>query len=106
MSFDTKRYRFRYRENRPRDRKVRNLYRGGFDTGFDTYLGALDWNEFRYQTILVSNPYVEVKARDAGFRDIYCWLNHRGVLVVKADRQEPLVIVRLPLAAEIAKRVA
>jgi hypothetical protein len=56
MSFDTKRYRFRYRENRPRDRKVRNLYRGGFDTGFDTYLGALDWNEFRYQTIPVSNP--------------------------------------------------
>jgi hypothetical protein len=30
----------------------------------------------------------------------------RDVLIVKADRQEPLVVVRLSLAAEIAKPVA
>ena len=34
------------------------------------------------------------------------WLDGRDVLIVKADRREPLVIVRLPLAAEIAKLVA
>ena len=37
---------------------------------------------------------VEVKARAAGFRELYCWLRERDVLIVKADRQEPLVIVR------------
>jgi hypothetical protein len=46
---------------------------------------------------------VEVKARADGFRELYCWLKERDVLVVKADRQEPLVIVRLSLAAQFAK---
>ena len=48
---------------------------------------------------------VEVKARAEGFRELYSWLNQRDVLIVKADRQEPLVVVRLSLAAEIAKLV-
>jgi Holliday junction resolvase len=47
---------------------------------------------------------VEVKARADGFRELYSWLNQRDVLIVKADRQEPLVVVRLSLVAEIAKR--
>ena len=46
---------------------------------------------------------VEVKARADGFRELYSWLNQRDVLIVKADRQEPLVILRLSLAARIAK---
>jgi hypothetical protein len=46
---------------------------------------------------------VEVKARADGFGELYCWLHQRDVLIVKADRQEPLVVVRLSLAAEIAK---
>jgi Holliday junction resolvase len=46
---------------------------------------------------------VEVKARADGFRELYSWLDGRDVLIVKADRQEPLVIVPLSLAAEIAK---
>jgi hypothetical protein len=46
---------------------------------------------------------VEVKARADGFRELYSWLNERDVLIVKADRQEPLVILRMSLAAEIAK---
>jgi len=49
---------------------------------------------------------VEVKARADGFRELYNWLDGRDVLIVKADRREPLVVVRLPLAAEIAKLVA
>ena len=48
---------------------------------------------------------VEVKARAAGFRQLYAWLTERDVLIVKADRQEPLVVVRLSLAAELAKLV-
>jgi hypothetical protein len=47
---------------------------------------------------------VEVKARADGFRELYGWLNDRDVLIVKADRQEPLVVVRLSLAAEVAKQ--
>jgi hypothetical protein len=46
---------------------------------------------------------VEVKCRAAGFRQLYDWLNRRDVLIVKADRQEPLVVLRMSLAAEIAK---
>jgi Holliday junction resolvase len=49
---------------------------------------------------------VEVKARADGFRELYSWLDRRDVLVVKADRQDPLVIVRSSPAAEIAKQVA
>jgi Holliday junction resolvase len=48
------------------------------------------------------NLYLEVKARADGFRELYGWLDGRDVLIVKADRQEPLVIVRMSLAAEIA----
>ena len=46
---------------------------------------------------------VEVKCRAAGFRQLYDWLDGRDVLIVKADRREPLVVVRLSLAAVIAK---
>jgi hypothetical protein len=46
---------------------------------------------------------VEVKARADGFRELYSWLAERDLLIVKADRQEPLVVVRLSLAAEIAE---
>jgi Holliday junction resolvase len=49
---------------------------------------------------------VEVKARADGFRELYSWLNERDVPIVKADRRELLVVLRLSLAAEIAKRVA
>jgi hypothetical protein len=49
---------------------------------------------------------VEVKARADGFRELYCWLNGRDVLIVKADRQEPLVVLRMSLAAKIARGAA
>jgi Holliday junction resolvase len=49
---------------------------------------------------------VEVKARADGFRELYGWLDGRDVLIVKADRQEPLVVPRMPLATGIAKGTA
>jgi Holliday junction resolvase len=45
---------------------------------------------------------VEVKVRGAGFRQLYAWLAGHDFLVVRADRAEPLVVLRLKLAAEIA----
>jgi hypothetical protein len=46
---------------------------------------------------------VEVKCRSVGFSQLYDWLNQRDVLIVKADYKEPLVVLRMSLAAEIAK---
>jgi hypothetical protein len=46
---------------------------------------------------------VEVKCRAAGFRKLYDWLQDRDVLIVNADRQEPLVVLRMSLAAMIAR---
>jgi Holliday junction resolvase len=45
---------------------------------------------------------VEVKVRGDGFRKLYDWLSDRDFLIVRADRLEPLVVVRLKLASEIA----
>jgi hypothetical protein len=47
---------------------------------------------------------VEVKCRADGFRKLYHWLNDRDILIVKSDREEPLVVLRVSLAAEIARR--
>jgi Holliday junction resolvase len=45
---------------------------------------------------------VEVKSRSHGFAQLYDWLVDRDLLIVTADRAEPLVILRLGLATEIA----
>lgn len=47
---------------------------------------------------------VEVKCRANGFRELYAWLEGRDILIVKADRREPLVVVPLKCAAEIAAK--
>jgi Holliday junction resolvase len=46
---------------------------------------------------------VEVKCRADGFRELYRWLNGADLLIVKCDRAEPLVVIPLKLAAEIAE---
>jgi Holliday junction resolvase len=47
---------------------------------------------------------IEAKCRADGFKQLYGWLGD-GVdyLVVKADRKEPLIVLRLRTAIEIAK---
>ena len=45
---------------------------------------------------------VEVKVRGNGFRELYSWLDGRDFLIVRADRLEPLVVIPLRLATEIA----
>jgi Holliday junction resolvase hjc len=54
--------------------------------------------------ILGTSRTVEVKARAKGFRQLYDWLIDRDILIVRADRSEPLVVLPLKLAAEIAAR--
>jgi Holliday junction resolvase len=46
----------------------------------------------------------EVKCRANGFRELYKWLEARDLLIVRADRKEPLVVLPLKLAAEIAAK--
>jgi hypothetical protein len=46
---------------------------------------------------------VEVKVRGTGFGQLYDWLEGRDLLVARADRREPLVILPLRLAVEIAQ---
>jgi hypothetical protein len=45
---------------------------------------------------------IEIKIRAAGFRELYRWLGAHDLLVVRADRAEPLVVLPLRLAIEIA----
>jgi Holliday junction resolvase len=45
---------------------------------------------------------LEVKCRGNGFRELYKWLDGADLLIVHADRCEPLAVVRLRFAAEIA----
>ena len=56
--------------------------------------------------ILNVDRVVEVKCRADGFRELYRWLVDRDILIVRADRSEPLVILPLKLAAEIAAKAA
>ena len=44
---------------------------------------------------------IEVKARAKGFVEIYRWLEGADLLVIRADRRVPLVVLPLRLAAEI-----
>jgi Holliday junction resolvase len=45
---------------------------------------------------------IEVKCRGKGFRQLYTWLDGADLLIVRADRCEPLVVLPLQLATEIA----
>ena len=53
-------------------------------------------------SFLGSDTTIEVKRRATGFAELHDGLNDRDVLIGKADRQEPLVVLRVTLAAEIA----
>ena len=52
--------------------------------------------------ILDVDRVVEVKCRAAGFKELYRWLSDRDILIVRADRSEPLVVLPLRLAIQIA----
>jgi hypothetical protein len=64
------------------------MYSPGTDTG---------------RPFISSDTTIEVKRRATGFAQLYDGLNDRDVLIGKADRLEPLAVLRMSLAAEIAK---
>ncbi len=45
----------------------------------------------------------EVKVRGHGFLQLYAWLDGRDLLILRADRCEPLVVLPLRLALDIAE---
>jgi Holliday junction resolvase len=53
--------------------------------------------------LLGADHRVEVKARANGFRRLYDWLGDHDFLIVRADRSEPLIVIRLNFAIEIAR---
>jgi Holliday junction resolvase len=46
---------------------------------------------------------IEAKSRGTGFSQLYEWLSGADLLIVRRDRSEPLVVVPLALAIEIAQ---
>jgi hypothetical protein len=46
---------------------------------------------------------VEVKVRARGFQQLYDWLDGRDLLIVRADRREPLIVAPIRFATEVAK---
>jgi hypothetical protein len=44
---------------------------------------------------------LEVKVRANGFRELYSWLAENYALVVKADRQRPLLVIPLEIAVDV-----
>jgi len=42
----------------------------------------------------------EVKCRADGFKQIYKWLSGRDLLVIRADRADPLIVMPLNLATQ------
>jgi Holliday junction resolvase len=53
--------------------------------------------------ILGRDHVVEVKVRATGFLQLYAWFEDRDMLVVRADRKVPLVILPIKLAIQIAR---
>jgi hypothetical protein len=46
---------------------------------------------------------IEIKCRADGFREVYKWIDGADLLILRADYRMPLVVMRLPLAIDIAK---
>jgi hypothetical protein len=44
---------------------------------------------------------VEVKVRGDGFKQLYTWLAGSDLLIVKADRRDPLAVLPLELMVEL-----
>jgi hypothetical protein len=79
---------------------VRRLQNAGFAAEKDSRTGYTGHD--LTAPLLGVDRRVEVKVRGNGFNQLYDWLTGRDLLIVKADRREPLVVVPLRLAAEIA----
>jgi Holliday junction resolvase len=59
------------------------------------------WSGDIHVPLLGRTRRVEVKARGNGFRQLYNWLEGSDLLIVKADRRDPLAVLPLPLLVEL-----
>jgi Holliday junction resolvase len=92
--------------NRAERAIVRYLQDRGFAAERVPLSGAAGGSYLGDLTVQILNVdrVVEVKVRAKGFSRLYDWLVDRDILIVRADRSEPLVILPLKLAAEIAAK--
>lgn len=97
--------RSREKGNRTERALVRTLQDHGFGAERVPLSGAAGGSYVGDVTIplLGADRTIEVKARADGFRELYKWLEGRDVLVVKADRREPLVVIPLRFAVDVAR---
>ena len=79
---------------------VKKLREAGLDAKRVPLSGA---TEFAKGDVYLEGRRIEVKARKEGFRQIYKWIEGSDFLVIKADRKEPLVIMRLREFIKLAK---
>lgn len=96
----------RRKGNRAERALVKFLQERGFSAERVPLSGAAGGSYLGDLTVPILNidRVVEVKIRAAGFRQLYRWLERRDILIVRADRSEPLVILPLKLAAEVAAK--
>ena len=90
--------------NRAERALVRTLQAAGFGAERVPLSGSAGGSYLGDLTVALQgvDRVVEVKVRATGFSQLYAWLDGRDLLVVRADRREPLVVVPLSLAIEIA----
>jgi Holliday junction resolvase len=60
-----------------------------------------EWSGDIHVPLLGRTRRVEVKCRGDGFRQLYSWLGGSDLLIVKADRREPLAVLPLALVVEL-----
>ena len=60
-----------------------------------------EWSGDIHVPLLGRTHQIEVKARGDGFRQLYAWRGNSDLLIVKADRRDPLAVLPLPLLVEL-----
>lgn len=71
------------------------LQQAGFDAKRVPLSGSTNFAKGDVQIVLNNKTLTaEVKARANGFKQIYGWLGDKDLLIIKADRKEPLVVLR------------
>jgi Holliday junction resolvase len=59
------------------------------------------WSSDIHIPLLGRTHRAEVKARGDGFKQLYAWIAGADLLIVKADRRDPLVVLPLALVVEL-----
>jgi hypothetical protein len=75
---------------------VKQIKEAGFTAERVPLSGACDWlpGDVTAELGALGECCLEVKAR-RDFKTLHDWLKHRDGLILKADRKEPLVVLRL-----------